>query len=301
MPPDIIAAYFTVYFLFPRFLLKNKYTKFFIYFTISAFALAFLQRALLYYGTYQIYYPDSVSASAGFFKFNILYSIFNIYPVVGVVATVKLLKSWFQNQQKTQTLEKEKMEAELKFLKAQIHPHFLFNTLNNLYALTLDKSDQAPEVVIKLSNLLDYMLYECNTPKVAVDKEINIIKNYLSLEQIRYGKELNIKFTKKGSTKNLEIAPMILLPFIENSFKHGLSKNTKDPWIDISINFSGNNLLFNVQNNKIKGELPHSDDYTEGIGLKNVQRRLELIYNKRHDLLISDKGETFDIFLKIEL
>lgn len=301
LPVDIIAAYFTVYYLFPKYLMKNRYLEFFTYLIITALVLGFLQRVILYYIIYQIYFPNSVSASAGFFSFNVLYSIFNIYPVVGIVATIKLLKSWFHNQHKTQVLEKEKIESELKFLKAQIHPHFLFNTLNNLYALTLDKSDQAPDVVLKLSNLLDYMLYECNAPKVPVEKELNIINNYLSLEKIRYGDELNIDFMKKGNNDGMEIAPMILLPFVENSFKHGLSKNLNNPWINIFIEFKGKEILFEVENNKVKDKEDGKDGYTEGIGLKNVNRRLELIYQKHYNLDIFDSEDKFKVKLKIQL
>ena len=300
VPIDILAAYFTAYYLLPKFLLKGKYIHFIVLFFLSAVIFIFLQRALMYFITYPVFYPESYQ-NIKFYKINYIFSFFNIYAIVGIFASIKLLKYWFENQQTTRLLEKEKLEAELKFLKSQIHPHFLFNTLNNLYALTIDKSDQAPEVVIKLSDLLDYMLYECNTPKVSLDKEIKLINDYLSLEKIRYGKELQINFDISGKTAGKQIAPMLLLPFIENSFKHGLSKKINNPWIYIALRINNDSLNFNVKNNKIENKTKEKDEYTEGIGLKNVRRRLDLLYNGIYTLNLFDEGDSFEIDLNIKL
>lgn len=300
LPVDIFASYFTAYYLLPAFLLKGKYIKFILFFLLSAFVFILLQRICIYYINLPIFYPE-IQEKISFFDIDYIYSFFNIYAVVGIVTSIRLFKFWFKNQRATQNLREEKLEAELKFLKSQIHPHFLFNTLNNLYALTLDKSDQAPEVVIKLSNLLDYMLYEANDPKVSLEKEINLIQNFLDLEKIRYGQSLEIDFELSGDPTGYSIAPMLMLPFVENSFKHGLSKQSKAPWIKISLNLERGLLHFTVKNSQAKLDKDKKESYTEGIGLKNVTRRLDLIYQKNYSLNIKDEADHFEIDLYINL
>jgi sensor histidine kinase YesM len=300
LPVDIFASYFTAYYLLPVFLLKGRYVRFFISFSISAFLFILLQRVCIYYINLPIFYPELLER-VSFFNFDYIYSFFNIYAVVGIVTSIRLFKFWFRNQRATQNLREEKLEAELKFLKSQIHPHFLFNTLNNLYALTLDKSDLAPEVVIKLSNLLDYMLYEANDPKVSLEKEITLIQNFLDLERIRYGEELQVDFRLTGNPSGYYIAPMLLLPFVENSFKHGLSKQTKKPWIQIHLNLERGLLHFTVKNSQGNHPQRKKESYTEGIGLANVKRRLDLIYQKNYSLTIKNETEQFEIDLFINL
>jgi len=300
LPIDIFASYFTAYFLLPVFLLRGKYIKFIVFFLISAFLFVLLQRVCIYYINLPIFHPQ-YTEKPPFFDFDYIFSFFNIYAVVGIVTSIRLFKLWLRNQRATQYLKEEKLEAELKFLKSQIHPHFLFNTLNNLYALTLDKSDQAPEVVMKLSSLLDYMLYEANDPKVSLEKEIKLIRDFLALESIRYGSSLGVEFDLSGSSSGYYIAPMLLLPFVENSFKHGLSKQTDKPWIKIKLNLERGLLHFNVNNSQGKIKQDKKESYTEGIGLSNVKRRLDLIYLKNYSLKIMDEEDYFEIDLYINL
>ncbi len=194
-------------------------------------------------------YPDHEGPDS-FFRFNFVYIFFNIYVMPAMFASVKLFEYWYVNQINNQELQKQKLESELKFLKSQIHPHFLFNTLNNLYALTLDKSEEAPEVVVKLSGLLSYMLYECNAPRVPLEKEINLLQDYLAMEKIRYRNELKVDFDVQGKVNGKLIAPLLLIPFVENGFKHGLSKQINNPWIYIALRINNDSLHFNVKNNK---------------------------------------------------
>jgi sensor histidine kinase YesM len=300
LPVDIFASYFTAYFLLPFFLLRGKYIRFILLLLLSAVLFILLQRVCIYYINLPIFHPE-YTQNEPFFEFDYIFSFFNIYAVVGIFTTIRLFKFWLRNQRATQLLKEEKLEAELKFLKSQIHPHFLFNTLNNLYALTLDKSDQAPEVVMKLSNLLDYMLYEANDRKVSLEKEITLIQNFLDLEKIRYGDSLKIDFKIEGSSSGLYLAPMLLLPFVENSFKHGLSKQTTKPWLDITMKLERGILHFNVRNSQGKNKEDRKESYTEGIGLSNVKRRLELIYTKNYSLNIKNMEEVFEIDLFINL
>ena len=300
LPVDIFASYFTAYYMLPVLLLRGKYLRFFLVLLVSASFFILMQRVCIYYINLPIFYPEMVK-QVSFFNFDYIFSFFNIYAVVGIVTSIRLFKFWYRNQRTTQNLKEEKLEAELKFLKSQIHPHFLFNTLNNLYALTLDKSDQAPEVVIKLSNLLDYMLYEANDPKVSLEKEILLIRNFLDLEKIRYGENLEIEFDLSGDPTGYSIAPMLLLPFVENSFKHGLSKQTVKPWIRILLGLEKGLLHFHVKNSQGQNKRNSKESYTEGIGLSNVKRRLELIYPRSYSLTIRDESDYFEIDLYINL
>ncbi len=300
LPVDVLATYFTVYGLYKWFLFRKKYLLFALVLTGSAVFFIVLQRIILFNLTYPIFFPGRQTAYA-FLDINWFYSFTNIYLVVAVVSVIKLSKISFEQQKNAQELDQERIAAELKFLKSQIHPHFLFNTLNNLYALTLDKSDKAPEVVLKLSDLLNYMLYECNEPYVLVTKETKLIENYLSLERIRYGDQLDLDFQVTGEVIGKRLAPMLLLPFIENAFKHGVSKVRKNPSVRIRLEISGNDLNFSVTNSLAL--MPDTDisGYTEGIGLKNVQRRLDLLYPGKHKLDIGQTDHEFSIHLKIIL
>ena len=177
-------------------------------------------------------------------------------------------------------------ESELKLLKSQIHPHFLFNTLNNLYGLTLEKSDMAPELVLKLADLMDYMLYKCNKSKVRLKDELEHLKNYVEIEGMRYGKKVRIDFEIEGEADRLEIAPMLLLAFFENSFKHGVSKSINKPFVRINIQIKRSIFNLNILNSHNRAA-EKNEDYTQGIGLKNVQKRLQLIYPEKYQLRIT--------------
>jgi LytS/YehU family sensor histidine kinase len=199
---------------------------------------------------------------------------------------------------KNKMLAEEKMAAELNFLKSQIHPHFLFNTLNNLYALTLIKSEKTPDIVLKLSELLDYMIYKSNDVFVSLAKELKIIEGYIELEKMRYNERLEITYQVKGEADKYQIAPLILLPFIENCFKHGASKDRVKPVIHIEINIEPT-FLFLKAINSIPEKMENEESEREGIGLSNVKRRLELIYPGKYEFEIRPNSKKFEVELKI--
>jgi LytS/YehU family sensor histidine kinase len=190
------------------------------------------------------------------------------------------------------------MTAELSFLKSQIHPHFLFNTLNNLYALTLIKSEKTSDVVLKLSGLLDYMIYKSNEDFVLLSKELEILKNYIELEEIRYNNRLDLEYNLIGEPGVNKIAPLILLPFIENSFKHGASNDRANPKMKIRVEVEVDCLLLLVENSTL-GKQQKDESLSEGIGLKNVRRRLELIYPDAHQLHVKKGDDYFKVELKV--
>jgi LytS/YehU family sensor histidine kinase len=217
--------------------------------------------------------------------------------IVFLAAAIRLVFVWSKAQQENQKLMLEKVEAELKFLKAQIHPHFLFNTLNNLYFLTLEKSDKAPEVVLKLSELLNYMLYECNPKFISLEKELQQAKNFFDLELLRYSDRLKIELEVTGDTKSKKIAPLLLITLLENSFKHGVMNNARNSWIKISIISTADSLNISISNSRNSKAMNKINNSTKnnGIGLINLQNQLKLLYKQDHTLEILETENEYMI------
>lgn len=295
LPVKIIFTYFMMYYLLPRYLLGGKYAAFFILLLISSFAAGIVQRYLAFNFDYPIYYPEALK-DRFFYLPKIVKMFVAIYPAAFTAVAIKLLKYWYANQHAQQVLTQEKLQAELNFLKTQIHPHFLFNTLNNLYALTLKKSDLAPEMVLKLSELINYMLYECKGDEVLLSKEVKFLRNYVDIEKMRYGDKLEVDIRVTGETDTHTIAPLIILPFVENCFKHGASEELEHSWVKVAIERDNERLVIKVENNKVSG---NGHAKSEGIGIHNVKRRLDLLYPGRYDLKIINGEETFLVILSI--
>lgn len=299
---QIPAVYVALYLLMPKLLFRKRYGSFFLSLIGLVFLFSILSWANYIYLQKPLFWPHDRGLAYFWNWAKIFKSTGEIYPVVVVAIVLKWFKYWYRDQQRTQQLEQEKLQAELKFLKAQVHPHFLFNTLNNLYALTLKQSQDAPEVVLKLSDLLDYMLYECNADWVPLRKEIKLVEDYIALERIRYGKRLEISFDIRGEVENQMIAPMMILPFVENSFKHGVSEELHQSWVSMDLTVKRESLTLKVENSKSKnGEHEDRFDYKQGIGLKNVQRRLDLLYEGEYDLNVLDTEESYLVVLKLNL
>jgi hypothetical protein len=295
LPVKMAFTYFTLYFLLPRYLLRGEYIPFAVWFVVGSIVAGTVQRYVAFTIHYPLYYPEWLSESFFWFP-KIVKTFVAMYPAAFMAVSIKLLKYWYTNQKAQQILTQEKLQAELKFLKTQIHPHFLFNTLNNLYALTLKKSDKAPETVLKLSELINYMLYECRSDEVALSKEIKFIRNYIDIEKMRYGDKLDIDLRITGDVTDRNIAPLILLPFVENCFKHGASENLQQSWVKVSIDSHSDHVVIKVENSKA-GE--NGVKREEGIGITNVKRRLDLLYPNKHELKIMNGAETYLVILSI--
>ncbi|WP_345952666.1 histidine kinase [Mucilaginibacter sp. PAMB04168] len=216
--------------------------------------------------------------------------------VGGVAAAIKLMKCFYERQQAALMLEKEKANAELQMLKAQLHPHFLFNTLNNIYSFTQEVSEKASGMIMGLSQLLRYILYDCSQPLVPLDKELKMIKDYFALESARYDQGLDISVQMPKATDHF-IAPLMLLPFIENAFKHGASQVTESPWISLTISLDNDELSMKL----INGKPVTGKNLNPGIGIANVRKRLELLYPGQHELVINDEEEMYIVNLRITL
>lgn len=303
LPSQLLAAYTLNYYLIPQLFLNKKYGQFAIWFLCTAYLFVAFARfcnvhiaePLTRRGSFE---TETISEILTDPVYLILVYFPAVYLVVFITVVIKSLKVRFEERHRLEALEKEKATTELKFLKAQIHPHFLFNTLNSIYALTLSKSDAAPEIVLKLSELLDYMLYECNVPAVYVEKEVTLIQGYIDLERIRYGKTFDLTFTHTIDDPTAQIAPLILLSFVENAFKHGSSGNPENPKVTIDLVVENGQIHFMVYNtisSQHKEKKP-----LQGIGNSNVRRQLDLYYPDRYDLEIKESRITYEVRLKID-
>jgi len=288
---DIGASYFTVYYLLPKLLFKKKYWQFSIIFLLSAAFAITMQRVLMYYISYPYFYPDYLSKVGNFWNINPFYSFFNIYTVVGLFASIKLLKYYYQNQQTKAELENKNKTSELALLRSQLNPHFLFNTLNNIDSLILTAPDKASDAIIKLSDIMRFMLYDTSTDTVSLEKEINYLKSYISLQQIRMKDAGFVKVDISGNCGGKTIAPMLFIPFVENAFKHGL-KNVPSPGITIKLDCQKDSVNFEVQN-RVDPGIEVNKDKSSGIGLANTRRRLELLYPDRHEIQIEQENGNY--------
>ncbi len=304
LPMKMIATYFVVYYLIPQFLHTKKYLLFLIYFILSSVLFTVIYRFNNVHIAETLVGVNAPKESL----LEIIYEIENtffgyigrLYYYSVIFFIIKAFKDRAIKKRKIEELEKEKIQAELNFLKAQIHPHFLFNTLNNLYALTLDKSDDAPEVVAKLSEMLDYMLYQCREPKVMISKEIDLLQHYIDLEKLRYGDRLELDFAHTIDASQTFIAPLILISIVENAFKHGVSGAMKTSIVQITLQVKEGVLNFKVFNTKNQIEQKDEMNYKQGIGVKNIQRQLELIYPNQYEWKVEETAETYTAALRLE-
>lgn len=221
--------------------------------------------------------------------------------VVGVAVGLRLYRFWYQRELANRQLARETLIIELQVLKAQIHPHFLFNTLNNLYSLTLKHSPQAPNMVLKLSDMLHYMIYDCNRSNVSLAKELFFLENYIELEKLRYGPRLIVSVSVTGETTTNLIAPLLLIPFVENAFKHGSAQQIGQTRIELTLVMTGNEMLFRIENSTDEKNISNTCKNTGSIGLANVQKRLTLLYPDAYKLLIRPERGRFTVELTIQL
>lgn len=256
----------------------------------------FLYRVLLVFVVYPFLYKWD-SGQALFYPLGLLVALMDIGFVSGVAVVIKQVRVQSAAREREKNLIREKMESELRFLRNQTNPHFLFNTLNNIYALARKKSDQTPEVVMKLSQLLRFMLYESAKPLIKIEDEIKILDDYIELEKIRYDSRLTVNFYREIDNVHEEISPLLLLPFVENAFKHGPGESHFDSYIHIEIILQNSMLTFTIENTKEKSE---ANGVNENIGLRNVRRQLQLMYPD-HALQIRSEDFLFNVSLSLNL
>ncbi|MDN3595436.1 histidine kinase [Zunongwangia endophytica] len=303
-PIHMFLCYFSVYFLIPTFIYKKRYILFSIILFFAIFCMVIIKFELTYFLISSNVWPEGPETHSLTANYIIQMMLGEFY-VISFFTAIKITIDYISTNQKAAKLEQSKLETELRFLRSQISPHFFFNTLNNIYALTLEKSQKAPEVVLKLSELMRYLLYETKNKRQSLEKEILCIQNYLDLERIRYGDNLNVEMEISGEILGKELSPMLLIPFVENAFKHGVNENIGNVFIKIILKVEDDFLYFEVANSvsqKRKKKLPKQLKPSGGIGIKNVKKRLELGYTKdEYKLDIGEKNGHFSIQLKLKL
>src|SRR5436190_20544073 len=296
-------VYGILYYFLPRYFSKNKNwiittVLLLLFFCMIAF-LNYFNFVLALYISTRIGYFESMPGMAFIIPLWGRQILFNYPTVVGLALAIKLLKNWYLKQNEAAQVAREKINAELQLLKAQVHPHFLFNTLNNIYSFIINNSPAAPGAISKLSTLLRYIIYECNQPVVQLEKELKMIRDYIDLEKFRYGESFNMSLHMQGDASNKMICPLLLIPFLENSFKHGASQMLAYPWVNLDIVVNDQHLYFNLSNSKptITGE----NAVSKGLGLRNVKKRLAILYPESHSLSITEDSMKFSVSLKIPL
>jgi two-component system LytT family sensor kinase len=306
MLPPIIAAYFLNYYLIPKFFNRQKLILFLFLFVLSGYFICVLARIINVHIAEPLYVEGSFeqeSISEILVQLPHLFTVYfpEIYLIAFAMTVLKQQKSHFEMKQRNILLEKERARSELNFLKAQIHPHFLFNTLNNLYVLSLKKSDKAPETVIKLSEILDYILYQGDDDVVPVEKEVKLLSNYIGLEQLRYGNQLKVSFIKNIEKASVKVSPLLLLPIVENAFKHGASGSLDAPLIEIELNVKDQQLFFKVFNSKNLFSKAGKINNKSGIGVSNIKRQLALTY-REYNFVIQENKEDYlaTLFINLE-
>ncbi len=296
-PLHIVIVYFNIYFLIPKFIINKKYLAYFFNLIVALAILYIVRTELNYFLVSKNIWPEAIGHQKAFtFNHIVAVTLGEIY-VIAFVSVIKLTIDWISVRNRNESLENSQLKTELNFLKSQIQPHFFFNTLNNLYALALEKSDKTPSVILKLAEIMQYVLYDVKDTKIKLLKEINYIYTYLELEKLRYGDLVESKINIKGDLDKIAVPPLLFLPFIENCFKHG-SKNNDKVNIEISFYKKMNFLFFSVENNYVKS----NNFFTKhGIGIKNIKRRLQLLYGKNYRINILKKDNKYSVNLIIPI
>ena len=297
-----VGVYINLYYLIPKFLKQKNYIFYFFWLILL---LSLISLALQVIFLYPLHSFTSLYSDNHTFNPNLHSAyFFSSLSYVAVSTFIKLIKDWFTLQDlnlKLATIEKQKLEAELKTLKGQLNPHFLFNSLNNIYSLALIQSDKVPGLIIKLSDLMRHIIYDSRENYISLDKEIDFVNNFIELQKIRTSEKTKITYTIKGKIPNARIAPLLFEPFIDNAFKHGLPGSTENDFISIIFDFEKEGqLLFRIENNF---ELyAHSSKQHSGIGLENVKKRLELLYKpNEYELMIEKRERLFSVGLNLKL
>lgn len=290
---NVLLAYFTYGYLLPRWLAHHRLGHSLLAFG-GALGLAVALKVGLARACSPLAAPPAYLYTTGY----LVASVFSTLAVVLFVAMLRFVVGWFELEARTKALENAQLTTELQFLKAQINPHFLFNTLNNLYYLAYTQSPNTPEVVARLAQMMRYLLEESNQPTVPLSQEIEFMRSYLSLEQLRLNHPVPLTFTVEGEPAGVAIAPLILMTFLENAFKHGVQNNDPSAWVRVHLRVAPGRCDYTVANGRPPAPAPPA---LPGTGLPNVRRRLALSYPGRHELRLDDAPAHYQAHLTLHL
>ncbi|MGL6269202.1 MAG: sensor histidine kinase, partial [Chitinophagaceae bacterium] len=282
LPGHFLIVYPLLYLMIPNFLVKRKFILFFGGFLVTLISAKYLSEFIAVE-------TGSNHLFKGFQR-RIGHFITPFVNVSSIAASIKLIKYFYFQEKKALIAKQGQTQAELELLKLQVHPHFLFNTLNNLFAHTLRKSPDSPKIVVGLSDLLRFMIYESRVQFLLLDQEIQLLKNYIGLENLRFGDDMDVSFTFSGDLENKLIRPLLLLPLVENSFKQGVSQQLDQKWISLDIHVEGDKMKFRLSNsNNIEDDEINESTKIEDAGIVNVKKRLELLYPGQNKLILKQE------------
>jgi len=294
LPFTMALVYIINYRILPLYMKRKRYTRLGLILLIILATEPLLIRMLV-----MILSGEEITLES-LVDYNLLPFYFETGLIVFIAFSIKLFKESIREREEKAQMEKQKLQAELTALRSQLNAHFLFNTLNNLYGLAMQKSDRAPQAILMLSEMLNFVLYECSVDAYSLNKELDFINNYMELEKLRYGQRLKIHLEKELENRDVSLAPLLLFPFVENSFKHGTSKMIRKVWIRMQIRTTKDMLLFEVENSK-RPPIDEEPRTEGGVGLENVKKRLEILYPLKHSLLIREDDSSFLISLTLHI
>lgn len=295
LPWKMFPFYVLFYLLIPFYFPKRQYAPLVLVFVCCLIGALLGYRSMI--GPLSNFLYNEVPDFEVFSWKRLLFTLTDILPAIALASSAKLLKGRIATQKKLQALEREKQATELHFLKAQTNPHFLFNTLNNIYGIARKGDPPTAEAILKLAGIMRYILKECKQERISLEKELSLIQDYIALEKMRYDERLQLSFKQKGDIATIMIPPLILLPFVENAFKHGVSETRFEAQILIVLEVDAGKLLFKIENTYD----PEVETSEEGIGLQNIKRQLELQFEDHYQLEIDQKEDVFSVQLLIQL
>lgn len=305
--PHIILTSYLIYFVLPHFLLRYKYWQavawtipfLLVCLVINMYMVNEVNPKVLRFLLPEHYLNGTKRPATANFYMSLLNASKGSLTAAAMALGIKFIKHWYQKEQRNLKLQKENAQAQLQLLTAQVHPHFLFNTLNNIYSQTQTESPKGSKMIMELSDLLRYILAEGDKPMVPLKKELLMIRNYINLEKIRYGNKLDLHLSLPEETGVFGIAPLILLPFIENCFKHGASKFLKSPWVSLHIQIEEGTLIMKLMNGKDNSQI--AEHQKSGTGIHNVKKRLQLLYPDKHQIEIVNDPDVYIVNLRVVL
>jgi two-component system, LytTR family, sensor kinase len=298
LPLAFIVSWLTVHILIKRYYNKGEKLTFWILQLTISLILLLIRRNFNYYVIYPRFFPEAQKVPLYSFG-KIIVEWVNLYLITGVYSLFYFVQSWYEEKQRAQSLLQEKTLAELELLKSQVQPHFIFNALNNIYATALKTTPDTAKLIAHLSSFLNYNLYEAKQDFVSLSSEIAYLKHYIELQKNRYGHKLDASINIYDDLNDLYIAPLLLLPLIENSFKYGIADSIGAGWIRIDVARQQDNFSIKIENS-IEEKPQPAEHKNGGLGIKNVQKRLDLIYPDAHEFKIVAEPHSYLVVVKIK-
>ncbi|WP_350284773.1 histidine kinase [uncultured Croceitalea sp.] len=299
VPLTFLASILTMHVLVKNYFLKGKKSEFWIYFAISVCVFALLRRSFVYFYVYPNYLPHALSEMPYIYWPKLLVEAVNIYLIVALYTLFHFVRELYNQRKISFELQRDKIETELKLLKSQVHPHFIFNTLNNIYSLAIHGNPMTKDLIYRLSAFLSYSLYDGSKDTIPLKQELDYIMHYIELEKIRYEEGLDISVNVFQEVEGFKISPMLLLPLVENAFKHGPNHLIKNNWIRLDFTVWDQWLTFKIENS-MHGYNFKTLSKNGGLGLDNLQKRLDILYPSTHSLKLLKQEDSYLVILKLK-